>query len=35
MEIDENYRGIDENCKEINLIQGSHIPQREREREMH
>ena len=43
MEIDENYKRMDEDCREIDLIQGSHPPQRnrkikrerEREREMH
>ena len=37
MGIDGNYRGIDENCREIDLIRGSHLLQRnkkiKRERE--
>ena len=39
MGLDRNYRGIDENCREIDLIRGSHPPskkkeiKRERERE--
>ena len=28
-----NFRGIDRNCREIDLIRGSHPPYRERERE--
>ena len=31
MGIDGNYREIDENCREIDLIQGSYPPQRNRE----
>ena len=31
MGLDRNYKGVDENCREINLIQGSHF-HRERER---
>ena len=33
MGMDRNYRWIDGNCKEIDLIRGSHPPERERERE--
>ena len=33
MEIDGNYRGIDKDCRDIYLIQGSHPLERERERE--
>ena len=31
MGLDRNYRGIDGNCREINLIRGSHPPYRKRE----
>ena len=31
MEIDGNYRRIDGNCREIDLIRGSDPPQRKRE----
>ena len=31
MGIDGNYREIDENCREIDLIRGSYPPQRNRE----
>ena len=33
IEIDGNYRRMNEDCREIDLIQGSHPP--ERKREMH
>ena len=33
MKIDGNYREMDGNCKEIDLIRGSHPSQRNRERE--
>ena len=33
MEMDKNYRRIDENCRETDLIRGSHPSYRERERE--
>ena len=33
MGMDMNCRGVDGNCREIDLIQGSHPPYRERERE--
>ena len=33
MEIDGNYREMDGDCREIDLIRGSHPPQRNRERE--
>ena len=31
MEIDGNYRGMDGDCREIDLIRGSHPPYRKRE----
>ena len=33
MEIDRNYREMDGNCREIDLIRSSYPPHRERERE--
>ena len=33
MGLDRNYGGIDGNCREIDLIRGSHPLERERERE--
>ena len=39
MGMDMNCRGVDENCRKIDLIRGSHPPYRnieiKREREMH
>ena len=31
MGLDGNYRGIDGNCREIDLIRGSYLPSRKRE----
>ena len=33
MKIDRNYREMDGNCREIDLIRSSYPPERERERE--